>query len=87
MDTLGDDWQSKTIIDELKKLEVNCDAISVEAGAKASLASVLIRKSDGARAIRFVRSTSKPISKDHITGNSFQDIASSIVMVDIWMPV
>ncbi len=67
MDTLGDDWQSKTIIDELKKLEVNCDAISVEAGAKASLASVLIRKSDGARAIRFVRSTSKPISKDHIT--------------------
>ena len=67
MDTLGDDWQSKTIIDELKKLEVNCDAISVEAGAKASLASVLIRKSDGARAIRFVRSTSKPISKDQIT--------------------
>ena len=65
MDTLGDDWQSKTIIDELKKLKVNCDAISVE-GCK-DFTCQFIRKSDGARAIRFVRSTSKPISKDQIT--------------------
>lgn len=67
MDTLGDDWRSKTIIDELNRLGIDCDRIIIEPGSKASLASVLIRQSDGARAIRFVKSTSNPISKDLIT--------------------
>ena len=67
MDTLGDDWQSETIIDELNRLGINCDNIIIEPDSKASLASVLIRKSDGARAIRFVKSTSNPISKVLIT--------------------
>ena len=67
MDTLGDDWPSKTIIDELNRLGIDCDRIIIEPGSKASLASVLIRQSDGARAIRFVKSTSNPFSKDLIT--------------------
>ena len=67
LDTLGDDWQSEIIINELKSIGVSCDEIIIEVGAKASLASVLIRKSDGARAIRFVRSTAKAISHGAIT--------------------
>jgi sugar/nucleoside kinase (ribokinase family) len=67
LDTLGDGWQSKFIINELKSIGVSCDEIIIEPGAKASLASVLIRKSDGARAIRFVRSTAKALSDGAIT--------------------
>jgi len=67
LDTLGDGWQSEFIINELKSIGVSCDEIIIEDGAKASLASVLIRKSDGARAIRFVRSTAKALSDNAIT--------------------
>ena len=67
LDTLGDGWQSEFIINELKSIGVSCDEIIIEPGAKASLASVLIRKSDGARAIRFVRSTAKALSDNAIT--------------------
>ena len=79
LDTLGDDWQSEIIINELKSIGVSCDEIIIETGAKASLASVLIRKSDGARAIRFVRrhSVTAPSLK-----KLFHSIKSFTVMED-----
>jgi sulfofructose kinase len=61
IDVLGDDWKSALIIEELRDHGIQCENIKIESGASASLASVLVRSSDGARAIRFVRSTTKAI--------------------------
>jgi sugar/nucleoside kinase (ribokinase family) len=66
LDRLGDDWRSRQILAELKGLAVGVQHIVIQAGAEASLATVLVRASDGARAIRFVRSTSAALTPKEI---------------------
>ncbi|MCH2059795.1 MAG: PfkB family carbohydrate kinase [Verrucomicrobiales bacterium] len=61
LDRLGDDWRSRLILDGLEGQGVSCDEIKREPGARASLASVWVRAADGARAIRFVRSSASPL--------------------------
>ena len=69
LDTLGDDWKSNLIIEELRDHGVQCENIIIEPGSSASLASVLVRSSDGARAIRFVRSSTKAINPESLEDN------------------
>jgi len=69
MDVLGNDWKSTLIIEELRNHGIQCENITIESGASASLASVLVRSSDGARAIRFVRSTTKAIDPQSLEDN------------------
>jgi sugar/nucleoside kinase (ribokinase family) len=66
LDRLGDDWKSGIILEQLKKQGVACDEIKIEPGAQASLASIWVRSSDGARAVRFIRSTARAISAQEI---------------------
>jgi len=66
IDVLGDDWKSALIIEELRSHGIQCENITIESGASASLASVLVRSSDGARAIRFVKSTTKAITPESL---------------------
>ena len=73
IDVLGDDWKSNLIIEELKHHGIQCESIKIEPGASASLASVLVRSSDGARAIRFVRSTTKAIDPQSLEGNLIEN--------------
>ena len=73
IDVLGDDWKSNLIIKELKHHGIQCESIKIEPGASASLASVLVRSSDGARAIRFVRSTTKAIDPQSLEGNLIEN--------------
>ncbi len=77
IDILGDDLKSKLIIEELINHGIQCENITIESDASASLASVLVRSSDGARAIRFVRSSTNainPQSLDDITINKHKII-------------
>ncbi len=66
LDRLGDDWRSRLILEQLQSLGVGCQEIKIEPGAEASLASVLVRTSDGARAVRFIRSTARAITAQEI---------------------
>ncbi len=61
LDHLGDDWKSSMILEQLETQGVGCEQIKIEQGAQASLASILVRAKDGARAVRFVRSTTRAI--------------------------
>lgn len=66
VDRLGDDWRSRMILEQLQSHGVGCQEIKIEPGAEASLASVLVRSSDGARAVRFIRSTARAITAREI---------------------
>lgn len=66
LDRFGDDWRSRLILGELQELGVNTSAAPTQPGAAASLATVLVRADDGARAIRFVRSTAAPLCNEDI---------------------
>ncbi len=53
IDKMGDDWRGRIIIDELRKESVATGWIRVVPGRSSSIASILVRKRDGARAIVF----------------------------------
>jgi sugar/nucleoside kinase (ribokinase family) len=53
LDKVGDDWRGRLIIDELRKENVATEWICIAAGCTSSIASILVRKGDGARAIVF----------------------------------
>ena len=73
IDILGDDWKSKLIIEELMDHGIQCENITIESGASASLASVLVRSSDGVRAIRFVKSSTKAINPQSLDDNTINN--------------
>jgi sulfofructose kinase len=53
LDKVGDDWRGRLIIDDLRKEDVATEWMRVAAGRKSSIASILVRKVDGARSIVF----------------------------------
>ena len=77
LDRLGaDDWRSAHILREFEQFGVDASRIALEEGAEASLASAFVRASDGARAIRFVPSTTAAIApsdldRDHLLSFRF----------------
>mgnify|MGYP004530595117 FL=1 len=59
IDSIGDDMVGRHILDDLKKYNVNTDAIQVEGGAKSGVATILVKHSTGERAVFFERSTAR----------------------------
>jgi sugar/nucleoside kinase (ribokinase family) len=53
LDKVGDDWRGRLIIDELKQEGVATEWMRIAAGCSSSIASILVRKGDGARSIAF----------------------------------
>jgi sugar/nucleoside kinase (ribokinase family) len=53
LDKIGDDWRGKLIIDEFRKDNVATEWMRVAFGRTSSIASILVRKGDGARSIVF----------------------------------
>lgn len=51
IDKIGDDWRGRLIIDEFRKENVSTGHIRIVPGAASSIASITVRKRDGARAI------------------------------------
>lgn len=53
IDRLGDDWRGALIMEEFRREKVATDLLIVSPGATSSMASILVRRRDGARAITF----------------------------------
>jgi sulfofructose kinase len=53
LDKLGDDWRGRLIMEELHREQVCTDCIRISPGATSSMASILVRRRDGARAITY----------------------------------
>ncbi len=53
IDKVGDDWRGRLIVDEFRKENVSTEHIRVVPGAVSSIASITVRRRDGARAIIF----------------------------------
>lgn len=66
LDRFGDDWRSQRIREELAALCVDLSRAPIQTDSEASLASVFVRKDDGARAVRFVRSTADALRPEDL---------------------
>ncbi len=53
LDKIGDDWRGGLILDEFRKENVSTDWICIASGCRSSIASILVRKHDGARTIAY----------------------------------
>jgi len=53
LDKVGDDWRGGLIIDEFRKEDVATEWVRVASGRTSSIASILVRRNDGARCIVF----------------------------------
>jgi sugar/nucleoside kinase (ribokinase family) len=67
IDSIGDDWFGKQIFDEFKNEKVDTSLIKINCNYTSSLATVLVRKNDGARTIIFSPGNSPNLSADEIT--------------------
>jgi sugar/nucleoside kinase (ribokinase family) len=61
LDRIGDDWRGAQIKEELEREGVDTDHLLIEAGRTSSIASVLVRKRDGARSIVYSPGNAAPL--------------------------
>lgn len=62
LDKVGDDWRGKLIVEEFQREKVATAHLVVAEGRSSSIASVLVRKSDGARAITYAPGDAEELS-------------------------
>lgn len=62
LDKLGDDWRGKLVLEEFAKEGVAADRLSVVPGATSSIASILVRRRDGARTIVYAPGSAGELS-------------------------
>ena len=62
IDRLGDDWRGATIMAEYRQAGVGTDFLEVVPGATSSIATILVRRTDGARAIAYCPGTTPEVS-------------------------
>jgi sugar/nucleoside kinase (ribokinase family) len=67
IDSVGDDWFGKQIVDDFRNEKIETGFIKINHAATSSTATVLVRKSDGARTIMFSPGNSPEFSADEIT--------------------
>lgn len=79
IDSVGDDWRGKLILNEFKNENVNDDLIKINEGHSSSLSVVLVRKNDGARTIIFSPGSSPDVLPEVIT----VDLISSAKFIHI----
>lgn len=61
IDTLGDDWRADLILEEYRREGVPTNHIKIEPDATSSIASILVRRRDGARTITFSPGSSREL--------------------------
>lgn len=66
LDKVGDDWRGRLIIDELRKEHVATEWMRIASGCTSSIASILVRKGDGARAIVFSPGDAGELNTDEL---------------------
>lgn len=62
IDRLGDDWRGATIMDEYRQAGVGTEYLEIVPGATSSIATILVRQADGARAIAYCPGTTPEIA-------------------------
>jgi len=62
IDRLGDDWRGATIMAEYRQAGVGTEYLEVVPGATSSIATILVRRTDGARAIAYCPGTAPEVS-------------------------
>ena len=62
IDRVGDDWRGTTIMAEYRQAGVGTDFLEVAPGCTSSIATILVRKTDGARAIVYSPGTTPEVS-------------------------
>ena len=77
IDCLGDDWRGTTIMAEYRQAGVSTDFLRVVPGCTASIATILVRQADGARAIAYSPGTSPEVSPADIPAEA---IAASRIL-------
>mgnify|MGYP000988318910 CR=1 FL=1 len=66
IDGLGDDWIGKKILDDFEKENVNTDFIKINKNKSSSIASILVRRKDGARTIIYSPGSSPELNISEI---------------------
>jgi sugar/nucleoside kinase (ribokinase family) len=67
LDVLGDDWCGDLIRDEFRHEGVCTDYLTLAKGRTSSVASIWVRKGDGARAIAYAPGTAPELSGVHVS--------------------
>ncbi len=62
IDRVGDDWRGSTIMAEYRQARVGTEFLEVVPGCTSSIATILVRQSDGARAIVYSPGTTPEVS-------------------------
>ena len=62
IDRVGDDWRGTTIMAEYRQAGVGTEFLEVVPGCSSSIATILVRKTDGARAIVYSPGTTPEVS-------------------------
>ena len=62
IDRVGDDWRGTTIMGEYRQAGVGTEFLEVVPGCTSSIATILVRKTDGARAIVYSPGTTPELS-------------------------
>jgi len=66
IDKVGDDWRGRLILEEFIKKRVSVDWIRIVRGATSSMTSILVRRSDGSRAITFSPGTAEELQPEEL---------------------
>ena len=66
LDKVGDDWRGRLILDEFRKENVSTDLIRIASDCTSSIASILVRKCDGARTIVFSTGDAGELHPDEV---------------------
>jgi len=66
LDKIGDDWRGRFILDEFRKEHVSTEWIRIASGCRSSIASILVRKRDGARVITFSPGNAEELHPDEV---------------------
>lgn len=70
IDRLGDDWRGTAIMDEYRQSGVATDFLQFIPGCTSSIATILVRQADGARAIAYCPGTTPEVSPTDIPADA-----------------
>jgi sulfofructose kinase len=79
IDKLGDDWRGKLIVDEFRREEVSADHVVTAPQRSSSIASILVRKADGARTITYAPGDAGELLPDELPA----DVLSSAAILHL----
>jgi sulfofructose kinase len=75
IDKLGNDWRAQLILEEFRREKVSTDHIVTAPDRSSSIASILVRKGDGARTISYAPGNAGELVSDELSANVLSSAA------------